>query len=224
MTTTLINFKTRPELQEKAYQARSTKSKNGNTKANYYSRGGLSKVANLQLPEEVVTNFKKLSENNLKSVRNDYIIALVNSGWTAISVSKAAGLSNEMVRIIMKTHTPVLAPPTLNIPEVPRHEPKSKGTYYSLPSTEVLERLKELKPLAQKVRSNSKRYREEAEEYSRLINYANTVEGVTLYRLGKLLEVSTSALVFRLVRYGYKVSEEGKSKSYQLIKENNRKK
>lgn len=189
---------------------------------NYYSRAGMRKVGNVQLPEEVANNFAGLASSNLKNLRNDYIIALVNAGWTNVSVAKSAGLSNEMVRIIIGKHKAEPVPPTLEIPEVPLHAPKTKREDFTMPPPELLARLKELKPLAQKVRANSPRYRAEAEEYSYLINQATTVHGVTLYRLGKLLGVTTSALAFRLVRYGYKTTENGATKVYTKIKDSNR--
>ena len=190
---------------------------------NYYKRAGMNKVANVELPEEVTNNFTGLTKSNLKNLRNDYIIALINAGWTNVSVAKSAGLSNEMVRIIRSKHTAEPVPPTLIIPEVPKHEPKSKSslTIYALPPVELLERLRELKPIAQKVRANSPRYRAEAEEYSYLLNEAHTVYGVSMYRLGKLLGVTTSGLVFRLVRYGYKTSN-GDSRVYRQINASNR--
>ena len=183
----------------------------------------MNKVANVELPEEVTNNFTGLTKSNLKNLRNDYIIALINAGWTNVSVAKSAGLSNEMVRIIRSKHTAEPVPPTLIIPEVPKHEPKSKSslTIYALPPVELLERLRELKPIAQKVRANSPRYRAEAEEYSYLLNEAHTVYGVSMYRLGKLLGVTTSGLVFRLVRYGYKTSN-GDSRVYRQINASNR--
>lgn len=192
------------------------KSKNKDTEA------GVRKVANVQLPEEVTNNFKGLLASNLKNLRNDYIVSLVNAGWTYRSIAKSAGLSNEMVRIINAKHKAEPVPPTLIVPEVPTHEPKTKRSDFIVPPPEMLARLQELKPLAQKVRANAPRYRAEAEEYSYLINQAVTVHGVTLYRLGKLLGVTTSALAFRLVRYGYKTTENGKTNVYKKIKDGNR--
>jgi hypothetical protein len=189
---------------------------------NYYRRAGMNKVANVELPEEVTNNFTALTKSNLKNLRNDYIIALVNAGWTNVSVAKSAGLSNEMVRIIRSKHTAEPVPPTLVIPEVPKHELRSASITRALPPVELLERLKELKPIAQKVRANSPRYRAEAEEYSYLLNEAHTTHGVSMYRLAKLLGVTTSGLVFRLVRYGYKTSDGGSS-VYRQIKASNRK-
>jgi hypothetical protein len=90
------------------------------------------------------------------------------------------------------------------------------------PSPETLKRLLELQPYAQQVRSYGKAYRKEAEEYTWLVNYAHTVEGVTLYRLAKRLGVTHGALRFRLARYGYKSPVSGASKAYTPILEENR--
>ena len=188
---------------------------------NYYARAGMSKVANIQLPEEVTNNFTALAKRNLKNLRNDYIVSLVNAGWTYVSIAKSAGISNEMVRIIVGKHKAEEVPPTLVVPEVPKHDSKSHAVSHILPPPELLARLLELQPIAQKVRSNSPRHRAEAEEYTYLINQAHTLHGVTLYRLGKLLNVTTSALVFRLVRYGYKTSNGG-SGVYRQINASNR--
>jgi lambda repressor-like predicted transcriptional regulator len=219
MTTTVINFKTNPGQLEKAHKARNAL---GMGESNHYRRAGMPKVANLELPQEVVDNFQMLKDNGLKSLRNDYVVALVKAGWSMTSISNALGLSNQMVSYIMKTHTAEEVPVTLTIPEVPKHPEAVTPQRYALPSPELLEKLLKLQPFAQKVRSNSPNYRTESEEYSRLINYAHTVEKVTLYRLGKLLGVTTSALAFRLVRYGYKTTELGKSKVYRQIRAENR--
>lgn len=213
MTTTTIETTT--EL--------TTKSKNEEMFAEkYYPRGGKQKVAHIELPQEVTDNFASLTASNLKNLRNDYIVALVTEGWTQVSIAKSSKLSKQMIQIILKTHTALLTPPTLVIPPVPKHAPNLSSVVRHMPSPELLERLKELQPLATKVRANSPRYRAEAEEYTRLLNKAVTEEGVTLYRLGKLLGVTHGALVFRLVRYGYKTST-GTSAVYSKVKESNRK-
>jgi DNA-binding NtrC family response regulator len=90
------------------------------------------------------------------------------------------------------------------------------------PSDKTLSKLLELKPIAQKVRSHSPKFRKEAEQYSKLINYAITVEGVSVRHLGKRLGVSPSALRFRMARYGYITNHDGKSVCYQPILDKNR--
>jgi hypothetical protein len=93
---------------------------------------------------------------------------------------------------------------------------------YIEPSAETLARLLELKPMAMSVRSNSPKFRAEAEEYTRLLDHAHRVEGVTLYRLAKRLGVTHGAIRFRLARYGYKLPKNASSKVYQPILEQNR--
>lgn len=221
MTTKTINFRTNPEQMKRAHEARYALV-NENTKPNYYKRAGMPKVGNLQLPFEVKKNFEMLASSKLRNLRNDYIVALVKTGWTAISVARCAGLSNEMVRQILRKHIGQEIPETLVLPEVPTHEARASRSAHYLPTPELLERLKKLQPFAQLVRSNSPKYRVEAEEYSRLIWEAHTEQKVTLYRLGKLLGVTTSALAFRLVRYGYKTTEHGDTKVYKPIRQENR--
>ena len=90
------------------------------------------------------------------------------------------------------------------------------------PSESTLSQLLELKPIAQKVRSHSPNFRKEAEQYSKLINHAITVEGVSVRHLGKRLGVSPSALRFRMARYGYITNHDGNSVCYQPILRKNR--
>ena len=115
-----------------------------------------------------------------------------------------------------------IRPPVLvEIPEPPIKLEKPKPVYIE-PSPETLERLLQLQPYAQQVRSNGKKYRAEAEEYTALLNHAHVVEGVTLYRLAKRLGVTHGALRFRLVRYGYKQPITATSKVYNPIVQENR--
>lgn len=214
---TRVNFKTHPENLAKAHSARESL-KTPRQKINYVRAGKPIKQGQA-LPQEVVDAFSTIKD--LK-VRDSYVSALSNEGWTNKSIATALGKTPETVRrILLNPHTEPL-PEYFLVPSVPRHAEKTP-TIYTMPSTEVLERLKELQPLAQKVRSNSPRYRAEAEEYTYLLNKAHNEQGVTLYRLAKLLGVTTSALAFRLVRYGYRTTENGKTKAYQLIKDSNRK-
>jgi transcriptional regulator with XRE-family HTH domain len=218
--TTAINFKTNPGQLERAHSARYALPKERPT---FYKRAGLPKKSNLELPQQVYDLFRVLNTKEDREQRNDYIIALVKAGWSQASVARASGLSAQMIRVIMTSHQPNPAPATLLVPDVPRHAEKVGTSRYVMPTPELLERLKELQPYAQQVRSNSPRYRAEAEEYTYLLNQAHKEQGVTLYRLAKLLDVTTSAIAFRLVRYGYRTTEHGKSPAYRSITESNRK-
>lgn len=220
--TIAINFKTNPGQLERAHGARYALPKERD-RPTYYKRAGLPKKSNLELPEQVKDLLKLLDLKTDREQRNDYIVALVASGWSQASVARASNLSAQMIRVILSSHKPNPVPATLFIPQVPLHAEKVGSNRYVMPTPELLERLKELQPYAQQVRSNSPRFRAEAEEYTYLINQAHKEQGVTLYRLAKLLGVTTSAIAFRLVRYGYRTTEQGKSSAYRSILDSNRK-
>ena len=217
--TTAINFRTNPGQLEKAHGARYAIRTDRPT---FYRRAGQNKIAKLQLPENVVVAFSMLTSPLDKKMRNDYVVALVGAGWTQASVARASKLSPQMIRVILNSHTSTGVPPTLLVPLVPKHAPKVGQSRYVMPTPELLERLKELQPSAQMVRANSPRYRAEAEEYTYLLNQAHNEQKVTLYRMAKLLGVTTSALAFRLVRYGYRTTTLGKSSSYKPVLHKNR--
>lgn len=175
--------------------------------------------ANLTLPEEVVTKFETLAAFDDSDMRDTLIIALRRAGWTLQSIAHASGLTRERVRQV------ALGEPLYNLPEVPLPPERAvrKVPVYIEPDPEVLARMLELQPLAQKVRSNSPKYREEAEEYSKLLADQHLRKGVTLYRLSLRLGVTHLALRARLARYGYKQPPNGgKSRVYTPIAESNR--
>jgi transcriptional regulator with XRE-family HTH domain len=157
--------------------------------------------------------------------RDAYIKALRERGWTLDSIGACVGLTRERIRQICNAtkfqEAIRIAAAGHFIPEPPVVPGKPKKEYVE-PTPETLQRLLELQPLAQQVRSYGKQYRKEAEEYAWLINYAHTVEGVTLYRLAKRLGVTHGALRFRLARYGYKEPISGNSRAYTRIIEENR--
>lgn len=172
----------------------------------------------LTLPPEVRAAFDAITD---MEIRDAYIRALRRKRWTLVSIAEATGLTRERVRQIAST-TGSTVEVDAPIPTPPRAREKAKPVYIE-PTPDTLARLLELQPLAQKVRSNSPKYREEAEEYTKLLNYAHQVEKVTLYRLGKRLGITHGAIRFRLVRYGYmKGPEANTSRVYKPIKEINR--
>lgn len=180
------------------------------------------KKRNVTLPPEVRSAMLSIKDPD---ERNEYIRNLRAKGWTLQSIATAVGTSRERIRQIVEMPTP---PQTITydsghpLPELPVIEPKQKRELVE-PTPATLARLLELQPLAKQVRSNATRFRAEAEEYTRLLNYAHTVEGVTLYRLALRLGVTHSALRFRLARYGYKpVPENSNSKVYRPIVAANR--
>ena len=172
---------------------------------------------NQQLPEYITEIFEDVSGN---SPQRDFLIrSLRKNEWTLEAIATASKLTRERVRQISTSDSPDQEFP-VEIPEPPVHAVKAKPVYVE-PTEATLNRLLELQPYAQQVRSNGKKYREEAEEYTKLLNYAHTVEGVTLYRLAKRLGVTHGALRFRLVRYGYKTPVTATSKVYTpIVKEN----
>ena len=174
---------------------------------------------NQKVPQDVVDFFRGTTDVPTR----DYLIReLCYKHWTYEAVAAACGLTRERVRQIY-TSEPVTGYVRLpfEVPEPPLKLEPTKAVYVE-PSPETLKRLLELQPYAQLVRSSGKNYRQEAEEYTSLLNYAHTVEGVTLYRLAKRLGVTHGALRFRLVRYGYKKTVTATSKVYNPIIEENR--
>ena len=174
---------------------------------------------NQQVPKHITNFFKDTTDTPTR----DYLIReLCKKHWTYEAVAAACGITRERVRQIY-TSEPLTGyvPIPFDIPEPPLRPERSKPVYIE-PAPETLKRLLELQPYAQLVRSNGKAYREEAEEYTKLLNQAHTVEGVTLYRLAKRLGVTHGALRFRLVRYGYKKPVTATSKVYNPILKENR--
>jgi hypothetical protein len=171
----------------------------------------------LTLPLEVFEAFDSIEDND---IRDAYMVALRDAEWTLQSISEAANITRERVRQIVEKGSDADAS-AYPLPEPPVHEVKAPREYVE-PDAEKLARLKVLKPFAERVRANSPEYREEAEEYSKLIADVHLNDGVSLYRLAKRLEVSHSALRFRLARYGYKQPKSGTSKVYAPIRDENR--
>ncbi len=182
---------------------------------------------NLTLPVEVVDHFDILGQDD----RNVYMQALRNRGWTLQSLADVAGVSRERVRQIVAAEWPlgVLedSAPLPTPPVVPERVPNPRVQVEPDPAT--LERLRELQPYARKVAGNSPKYREEAEEYARLLWQAHDAEGVTYYHLAQLLGVTHSAIRSKLVRYGYITPDsfptartESITRAYRRIKSANR--
>lgn len=180
----------------------------------------------LTLPAEPTVALNLFS-NEEKHLRDAYIYVLRMKGWTLQSVATALGLTRERVRQLEARVDPIHAinilanPGKYPVPSVPVQIIQEEVIDYVEPSPETLARLLELQPIAQQVRSVSPRGREAAEEYTRLLNHAHTVEGVTIYRLAKRLGVTHGAIRFRLVRYGY-LETKGKSRAYTKIHDENR--
>jgi transcriptional regulator with GAF, ATPase, and Fis domain len=186
------------------------------TKHNYIKK-------NQKLPEQVYAAFETISNN---AERDLLIKALAEANWTYEAISNASGITRERVRQITNNSTATakdLDPRQLpvEIPEPPIKLEREKREYNE-PSPETLARLLELQPYAQMVRANGKKYREEGEEFTRLINKAHKEENVPVYRIAKRLGVTNGAIRSRLVRYGYLEAKTGTSKVYKPISEKNR--
>jgi len=175
---------------------------------------------NQMLPQHIFEAFEGIVDSD---ERDQLICALRKNHWTLEAIATASTLTRERVRQIAVSNTISESTYTFGI-EIPRPplKPERVRPTYIEPKAATLKRLLELQPLAQQVRSNGKKYRAEAEEYTALLNHAHVVEGVTLYRLAKRLGVTHGALRFRLVRYGYKKPVNATSKVYTPILSENR--
>ena len=178
---------------------------------------------NQKLPEQIYAAFESLSS----SAERDLLIkALADAGWTYEAISNASGITRERVRQIKNNVSGAardLDPRQLpvEIPEPPIKLEREKREYVE-PNPDTLARLLELQPYAQMVRANGKKYREEGEEFTRLINKAHKEENVPVYRIAKRLGVTNGAIRSRLVRYGYLEAKTGTSKVYKPILSGNR--
>lgn len=173
----------------------------------------------VKLPPNVSTLLASISDSE---VRDDYVRNLRRAGWTLQTISDAIGVSRERVRQICEmpmSDTNVAE--TYPVPLPPTVQPRMKKEYKE-PSPELIAKILELQPFAQQVRSNSTRFRAEAEEYTRLINQAR-LEGTSIYKLSTIIGLSPSALRFRLTRYGYMPAPSGStSLVYRAIRKENR--
>lgn len=171
------------------------------------------------LPASVVEAFAQIT--NIDE-RDDYMRFLRRAGWTLEAIGAASKLTRERVRQLTKAgYSGLYLSTDFEIPSPPTYPIKESKRSPS-PSATVLSRLKELKPFAEQVRGKGTKFRQEAEEYVRLISYCVNVEKVTLYRLAQDLGVTHAGLAHRLVRYGYKSSPNGRSKCLQPVAIENR--
>lgn len=174
----------------------------------------------LVLPEETYATLAQLDETGDIDTRDSYIAALRDARWTLQSIATAVGITRERVRQIARDNKSDAAA-DLSVPTPPLI-PTKPGPVYIEPDPVKLARLLELQPLAQSVRANSPKFREEAEEYTALLAECHQKDKVTLYRLALRLGVTHGALRFRLARYGYLTPAEGSSKVYTPVLQKNR--
>jgi transcriptional regulator with XRE-family HTH domain len=180
------------------------------------------------LPKHIFEEFNRINkglagadkQKNLDQ-RNKLIHLLHNAGWTYSSVGQAVGVSRERVRQILRGKTVKALAKDVEIPSPPLKVIR-EAKVWPQPSDKDLNRLLHLQPKAQLVRSSSPKFRKEAEEYTALINKVNKEDGVSLYRIARLLGITYAAVYARLIRYGYKPAGKGESGVYNLIKTTNR--
>jgi hypothetical protein len=168
----------------------------------------------MTLPKELSEALRSLPLTERKA----YATQLRNVGWTLQSIATAVNLTREAIRLYtLVQHTgEVLA----KVSHLPIEEPPTVEVFKSvvkrvMPDPQVIAQLKELQPKATSIRGKTKKNREEAELYTKLI-YELMESGVSGYRIAKELNVTHSALAFRLVRYGYTTSK-GTSRSYRPL-------
>jgi len=163
--------------------------------------GSKQKKSQLQLPTDTADLLKTLSMTDRKA----YVKRLCLAGWTYQSVADVFKVSRQAIEQYLKKVDVVSDYVNgLPIPEVPS-DPIYKVQRQEVDSVVLLE-LKELHAKARLVRGKGKKYRHEAELFTKLA-WEQTQQGVSVYSLAKSLGVTHGALLFRFVRYGYATSD-----------------
>ena len=168
------------------------------------------------LPKEVGDVLRSLPLKERKA----YATELSKAGWTLQSIATELKITREAIRLYESAksndETEVRkAIASLPIPPMPTRTISREVIKRVEITDEALAQLKELYSKAKLVRGKSKNYRKEAEDFTRLA-YEQLERGVTTYALAKALGITNSALMFRFVRYGYKVTN-GKAKVYKQL-------
>jgi predicted transcriptional regulator len=162
--------------------------------------GSKQKKSQLQLPTDTAELLKTLSMTDRKA----YVKRLCLAGWTYQSIADVFYVSRQAIEQYLKKAEPNEYADSLPIPEVPS-DPIYKVQRQEV-DDDVLLQLKELHSKAKLVRGKGKKYRHEAELFTKLA-WEQTQQGVSVYSLAKSLGVTHSALLFRFVRYGYTTTE-----------------
>lgn len=162
--------------------------------------GTKQKKSHLELPSETAELLKTLSMAD----RRAYTKRLCVAGWTYQSIADVFKVSRQAIEQYLKKSEPSEYVDSLPIPEVPS-DPIYKVQRQEV-EDDVLVVLKELHSKAKLVRGKGKKYRAEAEQFTKLA-WEQTQKGVSVYSLAKSLGVTHGALLFRFVRYGYTTSE-----------------
>lgn len=170
--------------------------------------------SNHTLPKEVSEVLVNLS----LAERRAYATELVNAGWTLQSIGNELGITREAVRLYtLKQHdTEALSKvKSLPIPPIPTKEIYTTRIKRVQIDPNVLLQLKELHSKAVMVRGKSPKYRDEAEQFTKLA-WEQVEKGITSYALAKAIGISNGALIFRFVRYGYKTTN-GQSRVFRQL-------
>ena len=162
--------------------------------------GSKQKKSQLQLPTETADLLKTLSMTD----RRAYVKRLCLAGWTYQSVADVFKVSRQAIEQYLKKAELNDYVNGLPIPEIPS-DPIYRVKRLEV-NDDVLLELKELHAKAKMVRGKGKKYRHEAELFTKLA-WEQTQQGVSVYSLAKSLGVTHGALLFRFVRYGYTTSE-----------------
>jgi predicted transcriptional regulator len=136
--------------------------------------------------------------------RKAYVKRLCLAGWTYQSIADVFKVSRQAIEQYLKKAEPNDYVNGLPIPEVPS-DPIYQVKRQEV-NDDVLLQLKELHSKAKLVRGKGKKYRHEAELFTKLA-WEQTQQGVSVYSLAKSLGITHGALLFRFVRYGYTTSE-----------------
>jgi predicted transcriptional regulator len=162
--------------------------------------GSKQKKSQLQLPTETADLLKTLSMIDRKA----YVKRLCLAGWTYQSIADVFKVSRQAIEQYLKSAESNEYVNGLSIPEIPS-DPIYRVKRVEVDDDVLLE-LKELHSKAKLVRGKGKKYRHEAELFTKLA-WEQTQQGVSVYSLAKSLGVTHGALLFRFVRYGYTTSE-----------------
>jgi hypothetical protein len=181
----------------------------------------------MRLPDFVVCDIKALEEWEHHHALKVYATCLRNAGWSGRSISKAFRrnvnwaydhyLDDPDVERSLRDYR-LITGLGLTVPTIP---PKNTGVKIDRrklrkrATPETLQRLRELREISRNYRGYD-RHREAAQEYTRLLWHAITVEGVTTYSLAKDLGITHAAIQTRLVRYGYLITQ-GTSPAYRPL-------
>lgn len=170
---------------------------------------------NQTLPKEVSEALKQLTS---MLERRAYVKALTDKGWTYQSIANVLGITREAVRLYTtKEVSDEIAKKVahLPLPELPTKEVYGTRIKRVSIEPEVVAQLKELHAVASLVRGKSKKYRQEAEAFTKLA-WQQKERGVSTYAIAKAVGITHGALLFRFVRYGYQKTN-GKSRVFRQV-------